>query len=139
MKPQRFFIYTDTIKHNAIAMINQIEPVGVNPMTVTVQESTRKLSQNAKMWVLLAMVSKRIKWPVRYPDGAVIYELLTSENWKDIFSASLNGEGRLAQDPNSNQMVLLGASTSKESVRWMSDMIELIYMFAAERGINLDE
>jgi|LGOV01.1.fsa_nt_gb hypothetical protein len=139
MKPQRFFIYSEAIKQNAMAMVNQIEPVGSNPMVVTVQESTRKLSQNAKLWAILATVSKRIEWAVRYPDGTIKQELLTSENWKDIFSASLNGEAKLAQDPNSNQMVLLGASTSRESVKWMSEMIELIYAFAANQGINLDE
>lgn len=138
MKKQEFHIFTPLIKNNAIELIKQIEPKDKNPIVVTVQKSTRKLSQNRLLWVLLAKVSKQQLWPVSYPDGSVRSEILTDYEWKDIFSASLQGDGRKVQDPNSNSMVLLGCSTRRETVEWFSDMIELIYAFGAQQGINLD-
>jgi hypothetical protein len=34
---------------------------------------------------------------------------------------------------------MLGARTSEQSVKWMSDMIELCYAFGAEHGVKWSE
>ena len=136
---QKFALYTDLIKSNAVRMVSELPVKDRTPYIVDIRPETRRDRQNALMWVLLKKVSERVKWLVRYADGSERYELMSDVDWKNVFSASLEGEGRLARDPNSNQMVLLGKSTRVESVQWMTDMIELIYAFGAQQGINLDD
>ena len=135
---QKFFIYDESIKSNAIEMVKRLEPMNKNPYIVEIKPATRKLIQNNLMWVLLGKIAKRIKWPVTDENGITTNEYLSDQDWKGILSASLQGASRRVQDPNGNGMVLLGHSTSTESIEWMSNMIELCYAFAAQQGVNLD-
>ena len=92
-------------------------------------EPVRTLDQNARMWAMLEDVSKQQDWPVNGRMGK-----LSKEDWKDIFSAELRKEQRVAQGI-SGGFVLLGAHTRKMKVRELSDLIELIFAFGAEHGI----
>lgn len=98
-------------------------------MRVEIKERTRSLDQNALLWELLNMVSKSVLWPI---NGKM--EILTPDEWKDIFSASLVQENRIAQGIRGG-FVMIGKRTSKMTVRQMTDLIELIYAFAAEQGL----
>lgn len=100
---------------------------------VEIRERTRSLDQNALMWELLTIISTSIKWPINGKS-----ETLTPEEWKDILSASLNQENRIAQGIRGG-FVMLGKRTSKMTVREMTDLIELIYAFGAEHGITFDK
>lgn len=100
---------------------------------VEIRERTRTLDQNALMWELLTTLSTGLKWPV---NGKI--ETLTPEEWKDILSASLDQENRIAQGIRGG-FVMIGKRTSKMTVRQMTDLIELIYSFGAEHGINFSE
>lgn len=90
---------------------------------------TRSLDQNALMWALLTDVSKQVQWPV---NGKMSW--LTKDDWKDIFSAELRKEQRIAQGL-SGGFVLLGLSTRRLKTREMSDLLEIIYAFGAERNV----
>ena len=98
---------------------------------VEIKERTRSLDQNALMWKLLTALSDRVQWPV---NGKL--EILSPDEWKDVLSASLDQENRIAQGIRGG-FVMIGKRTSKMSVRQMTDLIELIYAFAAERGVTL--
>ena len=99
---------------------------------VEIRERTRSLDQNALMWELLTALSKQLPWPI---NGKT--ETLEPEEWKDILSAGLNQENRIAMGIRGG-FVMLGRRTSKMTVKQMTELIELIYSFAAENGISLD-
>ena len=61
-----------------------------------------------------------------------------SESWKHIFTSSLK---KMDVVPNleGTGFVALGLSTSKMTKKELSDLLELIYSFGAERGVNWSE
>jgi hypothetical protein len=100
---------------------------------VEIRERTRSLDQNALMWDLLTEISKRIQWCV---NGRM--ETLTPTDWKDCLSASMTQENRITQGIRGG-FVMLGRSTSKMTIKQMTDLIELAYSFAAEQGVVLHQ
>ena len=93
---------------------------------VTVSGRTRTLEQNALLWPLLTAVSKQVVW-----HGHV----LTQEEWKDMFTASLK-KSRVMPNLDNTGFVILGQRTSKMGKREFSDLLELIYAFGAERDVD---
>lgn len=102
---------------------------------VTLDEfkSKRSLEQNAKMWAMLGDVADQVEWPV---DGQL--QRLTAEDWKDILSAGIHKEQRVAQGVDGG-FVVLGQRTSKMTVGEMVELIEFISWFGAERGVRWSE
>ncbi|MEJ7932556.1 recombination protein NinB [Ramlibacter sp. AN1015] len=96
---------------------------------VTVAPLTRSIEQNAKLWALLHEVSEQVEW---------YGKRLTPEDWKHLFSASLR---KLSVVPNldGTGFVALGLSTSRMSRAELSELIELIHAFCAERGVALSD
>lgn len=92
---------------------------------VTVAEPTRNLEQNAAMWAALTDLAEQVEWYGRY---------LSAQDWKAVMTAGLK---KLEVVPNidGTGFVALGQSTSKMSKREMSDLLELIHAFGAERGV----
>jgi hypothetical protein len=93
---------------------------------VTISEPRRNSDQNARMWAMLSDVAGQVDW---------YGKRLTAEDWKHVFSSSLR---KLEVVPNldGTGFVALGLSTSRMSVREMSDLIELLFAFGAERGVK---
>lgn len=102
-------------------------------LRVTVGEPKRSLEQNDRMWAMLTEVARQVDWPV---DGKM--QKLSPEEWKDILSAGLKREQRVAQGIDGG-FVILGQRTSKMTKREMSELIELIYAFGSERGVQFNE
>jgi hypothetical protein len=96
-------------------------------------KSRRSLAQNAKMWAMLGDISKQVEWPV---NG--IMTKLEAEDWKAIFTATVRQEVRMAAGINGG-VVMLGRSTSKMSVQEMTDVIEFMHAFCAERDVVLGD
>jgi hypothetical protein len=96
-------------------------------------KDTRSLASNRKMWACLGDIAKQVQWPV---NGFV--QFLSAEDWKDILSASLKKEGRMAQGIDGG-FVMLGQRTSKMKVKEMCDLIEIIYAFGANNGVVWSE
>jgi len=96
---------------------------------VRIKEPTRNLEQNARLWASLTDVSKQVEW---------YGKKLSPEDWKHVFSSSLK---KLEVVPNldGTGFVALGQSTSKMSKRELSDLLELIYAFGAERGVTFGD
>jgi len=94
---------------------------------VEVKEPTRSLEQNSKLWPMLQDISKQVDW---------YGQKLTDEEWKDVFSASLKRQK--AVPGLDGGFVICGQRTSKMSKREFSELIELIYAFAAEKGVQLE-
>jgi hypothetical protein len=111
-----------------------IEAVRTAPehYVVEIKERTRSLDQNALLWRLLTITSKQVPWTVNGHDS-----MLSPEDWKDVFTASLHQELRIAKGIQGG-FVMLGRSTSKMTVSQMTAMIEFIYSFLSEQGIEVD-
>lgn len=84
-------------------------------------ESERTIEQNDKMWAMLADIAKQVVW---YGKKLADYE------WKDVFSAAIKKQE--AVPGIDGGFVILGARTSRMSIRLMSDLIELMYAFGAD-------
>lgn len=96
---------------------------------VEVKPRNRSLDQNAKLWAALNDISRQVEW---------YGKKLDAEDWKHVFTASLKS---LAVVPNldGTGFVALGLSTSKMTVREMSDLIELMTAFGNEHGVAWSE
>ncbi|MCP1121585.1 recombination protein NinB [Robbsia andropogonis] len=90
-----------------------------------VKPRKRSSDQNALMWALLTEVSEQVEWHGRK---------LSPESWKCVFSAALKKQDVV---PGLNgDFVVLGQSTSRMTVRELSELVELIQAFGAEQGVR---
>jgi hypothetical protein len=95
---------------------------------VNIKERKRSNDQNALMWVLLSDISRA------KPNGR--HE--TTDTWKAIFMDALNFEIEWIEGLNGRRFPH-GHSTSKLKVSEMNDLIELIYQFGAQNGVQFSE
>ncbi|QNC78751.1 recombination protein NinB [Klebsiella quasipneumoniae] len=129
MRKQVFEIRSPVIQQNAIQYIQQIYPNHEKPLIVTIQEKSRSLDQNRRLWATLRDISEQVNWHGRKLD---------SESWKCIFTAALKKQDVVPNLTNDG-FVVLGQSTRKMRVSEFSDLLELINSFGAERGVKWSE
>ena len=96
---------------------------------VTIAEPTRNLEQNAKMWAMLSELSEQTDWHGNK---------LNPDEWKDLLSAGLV-QSKVVPNLTGNGFVILGQRTSKLSKSQFAALIELIYAFGAERGVEFSD
>ena len=118
---QIFFLINLQVKQNAIQAIKMAS----EDMICEIKKKTRSLEQNAKMWAMLAEVSDQVNW---YGNK------LTSDEWKDVFSASLKSQKVVPGIDGG--FVVCGQRTSKMTKSEMAELIELMMAFGAERGVK---
>ena len=109
---------------------SKIKPViaAGHRLQVTVRKEKRSKDQNALMWTLLEKVANQVEW---------YGEHLTADDWKNMLTASMKQQKTV---PGINGgFVVLGASTSKMTKQELSDLVELIYAFGAEKGVSFAE
>ena len=94
-------------------------------LEVEIRPERRSTEQNARMWAMLADVSRAVVWHGRR---------LTSEEWKHVFSAALSKQDVVPGLDGG--FVVLGKSTSSMSVRELSELIDLIDAFGTQRGVE---
>lgn len=91
------------------------------------KQAKRSLDQNSLLWQRLTEIAQQVVW----------YGVkLTPDDWKDVFTASLR-KARVVPGLDPGSFVPLGMRTSDMSKGEMSDLLELIGAFAAERGVVL--
>lgn len=89
---------------------------------------TRSSAQNRLMWARLSELSRAVDW----------YGMkLSAEDWKEVLSASLRNQ-RTVPGINGG-FVVLGQRTSKMTVAEMTEMLELIAAFGAQRGVVFED
>ena len=94
-------------------------------MVVDVRPETRSLEQNARLWAMLADISKQVEW---------YGHRLTPDEWKDVFSASLK---RTKVVPGlDGGFVVCGQSTSKMTIAEMCELQDLMEAFGAQKGVR---
>jgi hypothetical protein len=116
------FILRGTIDRNKA--IDAVREVG-DGYVVTISQPRRSLVQNALMWVLLQELADQVVW-----HG----QRLSAENWKDMCTAALKQQEVVPGIEKG--FVVLGTSTRRMSKQEMSDLIEFIYAFGAQNGVE---
>lgn len=121
--------------NNALDLPREIERVrsfakaqlltGRKRLQIEVKEAVRSVDQNARMWAMLTDVSAQVNWYGRK---------LTPEEWKHVFSASLNKQDVVPGLDGG--FVVLGQSTSKMTIKQMTELMELIEAFGAQQGVK---
>ena len=123
------------IWNNAIAALHRIEnSPTLFEMILRPWEKTRNNDQNAKLHAMCRDVSKQMKW-----DG----ERLDTEDWKRIFTAgwmkATERTVKLVRSLDGNDFVPIFQRTSRLSTKEMAELIEFIYAWGADKGINFFE
>lgn len=115
---------------DALAWAGELAAKGLaaGPIVVSLGRPRRTLDQNSKLWPMLHDVASQVHW-----HG----EKLTPEEWKDLFTAALRGQ-KAVQGINGG-VVLIGAHTSRMRKGEFSELIEFIYSFGAEQGVEWSE
>lgn len=124
--PKKILKITGDIARKAACYFVMSAPDG---HVVTISEPTRNLEQNALMWCLLECLAKQADWHGNK---------LNSEEWKDLLSAGLV-QSKVVPNMTGNGFVILGQRTSKLSKSQFAALLELIYAFGAERGVNFGD
>lgn len=128
MNKQSYFLIDHSRRRNCIEFINALPISNDHPLVVTIQERTRSLDQNAKLWACLNDVSEQVNWHGRK---------LASEEWKHVFTAALKKQDVVPGLDGG--FVVLGQSTSRMTLGEMRDLIELISAFGAEQGVRFGD
>lgn len=118
-----FILIDEEVRRRAVNAIWAAE----TGMAVKISEPTRTLEQNSLLWPLLDCLAKQVNWHGNK---------LTDEEWKDVLSASLRKQ-KVVPGIDGN-FVVCGQRTSKMSKRDFSELIELIYAFGTQQGVNFD-
>ncbi len=91
-------------------------------------EEKRTDSQNKKLWPMLNDLSEQVTW--------YGYKLTPAE-WKDFSTAALKRH-RMVPGIDGG-IVMVGLSTSRMSKRVFCDLIECMYAFGTEQGVQWSE
>jgi hypothetical protein len=97
-------------------------------LEVEIRPARRSTEQNAKLWAMLNEVAEQVEW---------YGQRLTPEEWKHVFTASLKKQ-RVVPGLDGG-FVVLGLSTSRMSKAELSELLELILAFGAQRGVEFKE
>ncbi|WP_086300648.1 recombination protein NinB [Gilliamella apicola] len=124
-----FKLISENVKENLISFIRSLPTDSKNPLVVSIQEMTRTLEQNARMWATLTDISEQVVW----------HSLkLTPEEWKHVFTATLKGQ-KTVPNLEGTGFIILGQSTRAMSKKELSNLLELAYAFGAEHGVKWSE
>lgn len=114
------------------AMFEEARLLG-NDMELVLRDRRRSKDQNKKLWPMLTDVSRQVQLCI---NGEMVWA--QPEDWKEVFTACLKREQRMAQGIDGG-LVILGARTSRMRKAEFCELIELIYAFGAERGVKWSE
>lgn len=115
-------LHNDAIRNKAVEWVRRLP----KDTRVEFKAPRRSLDQNALMWQRLGEVSAQVEW----------YGVkLSADDWKDVFTASLR-KARVVPGLDPGTFVPLGMRTSDMGKQEMTDLLDLISAFGAERGVT---
>jgi hypothetical protein len=98
------------------------------PVVVTLGREKRTLEQNDRLWAMLTDVSRQVEW-----HGMK----LSPEDWKHVFTAAQHQQ-RLVPGIEGG-FVALGHSTSRMTKAELSELMEFIAAWGADRGVEFHD
>lgn len=102
-----------------------IDAAPVNAI-VNVREETRSLAQSALMWCLLSDISR----------AKPLGRTLKPEGWKALFMDMIDKKPAWEPNLDGTGVVCIGYKSSRLSKAEMGEMLECIYSFGAEHGVQ---
>ena len=130
---QQFHLVNDAIKQNAISYIRDLPVDHKRPLVLDIKEPTRTIEQNKKMWPLLKDLSDQVIWFGNKYDSDDFKDLITA-----MVAKSKKQEQRMAPGLDGG-VVMFGQRTRKMTVRPMVEVIEAIYWFGTQQGVQFSE
>jgi hypothetical protein len=125
MDKQTFILVTDRVRDNALSAVRDA-PAG---WRVKVEPPLRSTDQNSKMWAMLNDVARA------KPEG----RNWSPETWKAAFMHFLGHQVMFAEGLDGTGPFPLGFRSSQLSVRQMVDLIDCIYRYGDEHGVEWRE
>lgn len=108
----------------------KVQLLGGARVSGTLRPENRSAAQNRMMWSVLTDLAAQVPWNV---DGQT--RNMSPEDWKHVLTAGLTKHVRMARGIDGG-VVILGQSTSKMTVKQMTELIELAYAFGAGHGVQ---
>jgi hypothetical protein len=121
-----FVLKTQADRENASRYIAKA-PAGSR---VEVKAPRRTLPQNTLMWSLLTDMAAQLPWHGKR---------LRPDDYKVLFLDALKRESEAVPNLNGSGFCTIESSSSDLSKAEMSDMIELIYAFGANHGVEFHQ
>jgi len=118
--------------HYAIEWAEELisKAIAAGDVLMVLTRPKRTDDQNRKMWAMLRDVARQRPLVI---NGERVWG--DPEDWKDVFTAALKRETRMAQGLDGG-VVMLGMRTSRMRKDQLSELIELIYAYGSEWGVN---
>lgn len=132
MSKRSFVIVSEAVRERAIEWLRQLP---LKSVVRTDDKPTRSGAQNDRFHAMLDDVAAQIQWrdvfqrPIK----------MTRENWKRFFLQMYKRETLIVPNEDGTGFYDLGVRSSELSVSEMSDCMELIAAFGAERGVKFKE
>ena len=115
--------YIDAAKEWLDRMARKGLPAG--PVFVRLGRARRTLLQNRLLWACITDVANQVEW-----NG----QRMSRDDWKNLFMGSWRGQTPI---PGINGgIVYLGGGSSKLTKQQFSEVIEMIWAFGAEHGVE---
>ena len=124
--PNWIAIVSDSDRSKVHGWVSKAPP---GTMIAFKKHNARTLEQNNLLWPLLSKISNHVVW-----DG----EKRTVHEWKDMFTAGLRGY-KVVPGINPGTFVPLGLHTSELKSSEFSALLDLIYAFGAQHGVEFDD
>lgn len=115
-----------SVRERAIAWCRKAPP----GTRVEFKDVKRSLPQNDRMWAMLTDIARQKEHMGRR---------YTVDQWKEIFLDALGRETTFAPSLDGSTFIPLGRHSSDLSKGEMSDMIELLFSWGAENGVEWSE
>lgn len=125
MTKRIYHLVHDQARQNAVQAVKGA-PEG---HVVTIAEPSRTLDQNAAQWPYLAAFAAQKQLCI---NG--VMQNVTDNDWKDVLTATWNGEMRMAVFDN--KVIMLPQRTSKMGKRVFSEWMEYLVAMAAQSGVE---
>lgn len=121
----RLVLHNAAITARAQAIIAALPQEPVHEVVIREHKSKRSLEQNDKMWAMLTDISRQVDW---------YGQKLSPEEWKDVLTAGLKQQKVVPGIDGG--FVVIGARTSKMSIKEMSEVIELAGFFGDQQQVK---
>lgn len=122
---QTFHLISPLVRANAVQAVSSAEP----GMIVTVRKPTRSTRQNALLWALLSDLAKA------KPEG----RNWTPEVWKAGIMHFLGHQVMFAEGLGGTGPFPMGFRSSHLTVAQMTDLIDCIFAYGSEHGVEFSD
>lgn len=122
---QTFILVTDRVRDNALAAVRSAPP----SWRVKIEPPLRTSDQNSKLWAMLNDVARA------KPEGRD----WVPETWKAAFMHFLGHQVMFAEGLDGSGPFPIGFRTSRLTVRQMIDLIDCIYAYGNDHGVEWKE